>query len=446
MFPAVVKVKRLPLPDTPGGWVPPSELSVIGSGYPPVSVDWAVIGAGFTGLAAARRLAELHPEATIALLDAKPVGWGSSGRNAGFAIDLPHKFDLDVGEPERMQRVVRLNLAAIAQLDRLIAQNAIDCNWSKAGKLQAAIGDTGVAAMRNFARILDSIDQPYEFMDRAAVADLTGTSYYQGAIRTPGCYLMNPARLVRGLARALPKNVILLDGCPVTRHERDGNGFLLSFRRQGVALRVRTGRIIAGTSAYTPEFGWMRRRIVPVATFASITPPLDDVQWQAFGGRLDWGLTPADIGGTTLRMTQDRRLFVRNQYDYVGRYGADDPTLDRVRESHRIALIRRWPELANVPFESTWGGVTALARNRVSYFGEMAPNVWSANADNGVGVARGTISGTLLAEMASGIESELLSDMQSVSGMPVQNPPRPFVGIGVKARLRFEAWRSRKEI
>ncbi|WP_395337569.1 FAD-dependent oxidoreductase [Novosphingobium sp. BL-8H] len=418
----------------------------MGTSPPPATADWAVIGAGLTGLAAARRLAELHPDQTVLLLDARPVGWGSSGRNAGFVIDLPHKFDLDGGEPERMNRVVRLNTAAISDLDRLVAEHSIDCNWSKAGKLQAAIGETGMAAMKNFSRILDSINQPYKMLDRQAVADISGTRHYQGAIFTPGCILMNPARLVRGLAHSLPGNVVLLDGCPVLRHQRRGDGFELSIRRQGIPITIQVGGIIAGTSAYTPELGWMRRRIVPVATFASITRPLSDAHFRSFGGKLDWGLTPADIGGTTIRMTQDRRLFMRNQYDYVGTYAASDATLDRVRTSHRIALARRWPQLADIPFESTWGGVTALARNRVSYFGEMAPRVWSSNTDNGVGVARGTISGRLLAEMASGIESDLLDDMQAVSAMPVQNPPRPFVGIGVKARLRYEAWRSRKEI
>ena len=443
---AAQTIRRQPLADTPAGWIPLAELSVMGTAYPPPTVDWAVIGAGFTGLAAARRLAELNPDATVALIEARPVGWGSSGRNAGFVIDLPHKFDLDGSDPERMRRIVRLNKTAIADLERLVAEHGISCEWSRAGKLQAAIGDTGMAGMRVFARALDGIKQPYNMLDRAAVADVTGTEYYQGAIFTPNCILMNPARLVRGLARSLPGNVVLLDGCPVVCQEREGNGFKITIRRNGVPVPVKARGIVAATNAYTPEFGWMRDRIVPVATFASLTRPLTDEEFASFGGRLDWGMTPADVGGTTLRMTQDRRLLVRNQYDYVGQYSASDQTLDRVRRSHRLALSRRWPQLAGIPFDSTWGGVTALARNRVSFFGKMADGVWSSNTHNGVGVARGTISGRLLAEAASGHDSELLADMEAISGMPARNPPRPFVGIGVKTRLRYEAWKSRKEI
>lgn len=442
-------IHRRPPSDTPSGWLPPSELAVIGSDPAPQEAEWAVIGAGFTGLAAARRLAELNPNDQVVLIDAMPVGWGTSGRNAGFIIDLPHKFDLDGNDPQRLRRVVRLNRTALSDLERHVQRGDIRCDWSPVGKLQAAIAETGLKGMTSFARILDGLDEPYSMLTRDDLAEVTGTRHYAGAIHTPGCVLMNPARLVRGLARTMPENVVLLDGCPVsevTPVRGGAGGQLISYRRRGVKTQLRARKLIAAMNAYTPEFGWMRDRMVPVATFASLTRPLSDAEMRAFGGQTDWGLTPADAGGTTLRMTRDRRLLVRNQYDYMGAFGASDRLLDKVRDSHRLALGRRWPALADLPFDSTWGGVCALSRNRVSYFGEMAPGVWGSNTHNGVGVARGTISGRLLAEAASGQDSELLADMSAVSGQPVRNPPRPFVGYGVKARLRFEAWKSRKEI
>src|SRR5262245_5315277 len=92
------EIDRVPLKDTPSGWVPRDQLGLISQSLPldpRSSFDWVVVGAGFTGLAAARRLGELHPDESVALIDAMPVGWGASGRNSGFIIDLPHKFDLD---------------------------------------------------------------------------------------------------------------------------------------------------------------------------------------------------------------------------------------------------------------------------------------------------------------------------------------------------------------
>jgi glycine/D-amino acid oxidase-like deaminating enzyme len=86
---------------------------------------------------------------------------------------------------------------------------------------------------------------------------------------------------------------------------------------------------------------------VPVVTFASMTRPLTDTEMEVFGGQLDWGLTPADPGGTTLRMTQDRRLLVRNQYDYAGRYGVSVRIMDGcpverfTREGRSVSLTLR---------------------------------------------------------------------------------------------------------
>ncbi|WP_394199614.1 NAD(P)/FAD-dependent oxidoreductase [Litoreibacter albidus] len=442
-------IHHLPPDDTPSGWVDPSELSTIGSRahHDRVTLfDWTVVGAGFTGLAAARRLAELNPNDTVALIDAKPVGWGASGRNSGFIIDLPHKFDLDSDDADRLSAIMRLNSQAITDLEGHVKATGIECGWSPVGKLQGAVRERGTGKMRTFVKALEKIGQPYTKLDRAQVAQIIGTDYYAGAIHTPGCVLMNPVRLTRGLARSLPKNVTLFDGCPVVRFERESRGFGLTLRSRGTTLEISTSSVLMCTNAFTPEFGLLKNRIVPVITFASMTRPLSDSEMEAYGGQLDWGLTPADPGGTTLRMTQDRRLLVRNQYDYAGHYGVQDRSLEGVRQKHRGAFDKRYPQLKKVPFDSTWGGVCGLSRNHVSYFGEIESDVWNSSCHNGVGVARGTISGRLLAEAASGQSSPMLQDMFAVSNTPSLNPPDPFLGLGVRARLKLAAWESKEEI
>jgi glycine/D-amino acid oxidase-like deaminating enzyme len=380
------------------------------------------------GLAAARRLGKLHPDQSIALIDAMPVGWGASGRNSGFIIDLPHKFDLDNDDADRLHAILRLNSTAIADLRRHVEAHGIECEWSPAGKLQGAVRARGTGKLRSFIHALERIGQPYELLEREAVAQVTGTAYYAAAVRTPGCVLMNPVKLTRGLARSMPENVKVMDGCPVERFVREGHSISLTLRSQGALMDVSAAKVLPCTNAFTPEFGFLRRRIVPVITFASMTRPLTDIEMEVFGGQLDWGLTPADPGGTTLRMTQDRRLLVRNQYDYAGRYGVPDGDLDRVRAHHRAAFEKRYPKLTRVPFVSTWGGVCGLSRNHVSYFGEIAANVWNSSCHNGVGVARGSISGRLLAEAASGHVSALLRDMYAVSNTPALNPAGPIPG------------------
>src|SRR5262249_52274539 len=317
MTPKLTEIDRLPPKDTPSGWVPINQLHVIGQ--PPLfdgvsSFDWAVVGAGFTGLAAARRLAELHPDQHIALIDAMPVGWGASGRNSGFVIDLPHKFDLDSDDADRLRTILRLNRVAIADLQRHVEAYGIECEWSPAGKLQGAVRARGTGKLRSFIQALERIGQPYELLDREAVAQITGTAYYAFAVRTPGCVLMNPVKL----ARYMPENVRVMDGCPVERFTREGRSVSMTLLSHGAWMNVSANKVLLCTNAFTPEFGLLRYRIVPVMTFASMTRPLTHSEMEVFGGQLDWGLTPADPGGTTLRMTQDPRLLVRNHYDYAG--------------------------------------------------------------------------------------------------------------------------------
>lgn len=407
--------------------------------------DYAVIGAGFAGLAAARRLAEHHPEARILLVDAQRVGYGASGRNSGFVIDLPHKFALEHPDPRHKQRLLGLNRAAIDQLQSLVQRHDIDCQWSHAGKYQGAVGPRGMAYLAHFEKLMTDLGEPFQRIGPDELAKVVGTRHYSGAIYTPGCYLMQPAALVTGLGRSLPGNVELLEESPIQRLERDSDG---GWILHGTSGRIRTPQLLLGTSIFTQEFGYLRNRLLPVMTFASWTRPLSDTELQAYGGQLDWGLTPADHAGTTVRMTQDRRLIIRNTYKHVPKYGksTSDAMRARVREDHRQAFLTRFPQLAQVPFTHTWGGVYAISRNFTNFFGELAPGVHASACDNGVGAAWGTISGTLLADIAVGADSAQLRDIQAVTGMPSLNPPEPFLGLGVRTRIRLAAWTSRSEV
>lgn len=440
------KAVNLPLDDASCGWyaalpAQPPVRRLVGE----QRADYTVIGAGFAGLAAARRLGELMPEARILLVDAQRVGYGASGRNSGFVIDLPHKFALEHPDPAHKQRLLGLNRAAIAQLQGLVEHHAIDCQWSHAGKYQGAVGPRGLAYLDHFEHLLRDLGEPYRWVERDELSSVVGSQHYSRAIFTPGCYLMQPAALVTGLARSLPGNVELLEESAIHRLERDGKG---GWRLHGVNGTICTSKLLLGTSIFTQEFGYLRNRLLPVMTFASWTRPLTDSEMQIYGGELNWGLTPADHAGTTVRMTQDRRLIIRNTYKHVPKYGRSTSDLMRagVREDHRKAFLARFPQLANVPFTHTWGGVYAISRNFTNFFGELEPGVFASACDNGVGAAWGTISGTLLADLAVGGESSALRDIQAVTGMPSLNPPEPFLGLGVRSRIRLAAWNSRSEL
>ncbi|WP_175651797.1 NAD(P)/FAD-dependent oxidoreductase [Pseudomonas sp. Marseille-P9899] len=437
---------NLPNDDTNCGWYaalpnPPEPRRLQGE----QSADYAVIGAGFAGLSAARRLAEHYPQARILLVDAQRIAYGASGRNSGFVIDLPHKFALEHPDPRHKQRLLGLNRSAIDQLQGLIERHGIECQWSHAGKYQGAVGERGLAYLDHFRGLLDNLGEPYRVVERDELNGVLGTNHYSRAIFTPGCYLMQPAALVRGLGASLPENVEVLEESPISGLERDSAGNWLLQGNNGV---IRTPKLLLGTSIFTREFGYLRNRLLPVMTFASWTRPLSDEEMSRTGIQADWGLTPADHAGTTVRMTQDRRLIIRNTYKHVPRYGSSvsETVRRKIQQDHRKAFLARYPQLADVAFTHTWGGTYAISRNFTNFFGEISEGVYASACDNGVGAAWGTISGRLLADLAVGAGSQQLDDIQSVTGMPSLNPPEPFLGLGVRTRIRWAAWNSRSEL
>ena len=129
-------ISVLPKDPRPSGWYailpePPPVRRLSGQ----QKADWVVVGAGFTGVAAARRLAELAPSSRIVLIEAQRAGMGASGRNAGFIIDVPHNADAAGSAMEANQRILRLNRFAIAWLQELVEKHQIRCDWQAAASI-----------------------------------------------------------------------------------------------------------------------------------------------------------------------------------------------------------------------------------------------------------------------------------------------------------------------
>lgn len=436
-------VSRLPADDRTNGWsavLPVRQACAQLSGEH--EYDWVVIGGGYAGLAAARRLAEQQPAASIAVVEAGEVGENASGRNSGFAIDLPHAPGTSPASIEQGRRAIRVGRFALGELNRLINEHHIDCDWQRRGRYHAAVTDTVAASVLNtYASNLNAWGEPYEWLSRGDLQQHLGTDYYHTAIYTPGTYLMNPAALVRGLADSLPPNVTLFENTPVTDFEFDGRTPYV----QTPNGRIRFGKLILAVNVFSQSFGVFRDRQIPILLFASLTKPLTDQQQARLGSDSSWGITPAHgVAGSTLRLTADKRLLIRHGFEYSPSLRSSEGRREIARQAHSKLLDRRFPQLGGLELEHFWMGWLAVSQNHAPAFGQIGENVYAASCCNGAGIVRHTAAGALIADLALGDANPLIDDFL-VQGTAKYIPPRPIRDIGVYFKLKWEIAQGRAE-
>ncbi|MFK3766101.1 FAD-binding oxidoreductase [Pseudomonas sp. p106] len=438
----MTKITSLPADDRTCGWYhlsQPRTPKPRHSGHS--DVRWCIVGAGFTGLAVARQLALHFPNEQILLVEAQEVGFGTSGRNAGFAIDLPHDIGAEdyIGDIEIAQKSMKLNLTGQSSLKALVSQFDIDCQFKHCGKYQAAIEPRGIAVLDAYRRGLDKLGQPWEMIEEQDLPGHIGTSFYRKALFTPGTALVQPAALVKGLADSLPANVQLCENTPILDVE-----YGQKVRLNHASGSITTDKLILANNAFGMSFGFLRGRMLPIFTYASLTRQLTPQEQASLGGKPYWGLIPADPFGTTVRRTPDQRLLIRNSFSFNPDGRSSAKYLERFANRHRASFAQRFPMLPGVTFDYTWGGSLALSRNHTSQFGQLAPNVYGALCCNGLGVTRGTATGKLLADWLAGERNELIDFLLDSPG-PNSNPPQPFLSLGVNLNLAWGQYRAGKE-
>ncbi len=435
-------VNHFPKDDLTNGWsgiLPPREPN------PPleedIRADWVVVGGGFAGLAAARRLAENRPEEKVVLVDASEAGENASGRNSGFAIDLPHNVGSSLEELEGSHRFMELARSAIDYMEDIVEKHDIQCDWGRRGKYHAAVSPRGTyEVLVPFMEELEALGEPYELIEGDDVAVKIGSPYYSAAVYTPGCVLMNPAALCRGMADSLPGNVIHYEKTPVTGVDY-ANGVTLTTAKGS----IRAPKMILTVNGFAGQFGFYKGRLLSFAAYASLTRPLSAAERTALGGTEDWGLTPANaFAGITMRFTRDHRLLIRQNIHFNPGMDISDEQRARVRREHQRLFHHRFPMLPDVTMEHTWTGYLCLSQNSAPGFGQVTPGVYSAVCQNAVGATKGTIAGILAADMACGVDNPLIADMESL-GTPNRLPPRPFLDLGVRARFAWELYTNRHE-
>ncbi len=446
-----MKTTALPKDPGPAAWdaiLPPSKHYA--SLDCAITADWLVIGAGFAGLSAARRLRLLHPKDRVVLLEARRIAEGPVGRNTGFMIDLPHNLTSSdyAGAVEKDRAQAAQNRFAI----QFAKEAAADYGFApdtlvQSGKTNGAATAKGDTHNRDYAHHLSGLNEPHELLDARQMQEMCGTDYYQSGLYTPGTVMLQPALYAREMAKGLAlQNIKIFENSAVKALKREG----ATWKATTSSGTVEAPKVILAVNGHLESFGFFKRRLMHIYLFASMTRALTEAEDKALGGKPVWAITPADPLGSTVRKIRadgGSRIVIRNGFTWSPGRASNPRKPQKFARIHDRTFAARFPQLAEISgpaFEHRWGGLLCLSRNGVSAFGEVDDGLFAAGCQNGLGAARGTLSGILAADLASGETSDHLEVMLAEAA-PTLLPPEPLATIGATTAMKWGEFKAGME-
>lgn len=444
-----IVVKRLPVETGRSGWEAISERTFAPAQlHQDITADWIIVGAGFGGLSAARRLLQLRPTDRIVVLDAKQVAEGPAGRNSGYMIDVPHSLssgeysaaDAEATATEIAQNRYAIDFAKSAAEEYQIPSDAFD----HSGKINAAATPRGMKFNARYAESLQRIGEQREILDAQTMRELTGTDYYLGGLRTPGAVMIQPVDYIYALAAGVQQQVRIFENSPVQALEKTGSTWCARTPQGSVSAP----KVILAVNGHIQSFGYFKGRLMHVFTYASMSAAFDQ---KDFGGRVSgaprWALLPADPMGATVRKitTQGKsRIVVRTRFTYDPSMQVSEARVAGIGADQGKSFAARFPELMAVPMEYSWAGRLCLSLNNTAAFGEIEPGLFSACCENGLGTVKSTLAGMLAVELATGTPSKHLDTFRN-QPKPSRIPPEPIAWLGINSVIRWQELRAGRE-
>jgi len=404
--------------------------------------EWLIIGAGYTGLSAARKLGQLYPNQKIIIVDAQLAGEGASSRNSGYLVDttLNDGFTSNK-ELDNYKKKADIYDLGIKVVKKFINEYQVDCDWNECGKYFASSKIEDEKILRNFSNTLSKLGFEHNLLSNNELSKRLGTNFYNIALFTKGGVLLHPGKLVRAMIDVLPKNVFLYENSSLLNWDKTKDIITCEFKNG----KIKTKKIIFATNGFLKSLGIKSNYNFPITLTASMTRTLTDEEFKSIGEPKEWGVLPVRPMGATIRMTKDRRILIRNTAEVHNPFKMSNSNLEKRSISQKIGIRKRFPQLPDDIIQSSWSGIVSRSRNSSQIFEKIDNNVFAAGCYNGSGIGVGTLFGEQIAIKASEENTEEIETIEA-RNKPTWLPPQPFLNLGVKTRLIYERLRARSEI
>ena len=401
-------------------WLTTVEMPSVREQPLPERADVAILGAGFTGLSAARTLAKTG--ARVVVLESHTIGWGASSRNGGMVLtglkvgvaDLLARYG-----KEMTRRMFAASLEAISAAEQIVADEKIECDFCRTGHLEVANKPGHFDSFQRSAGLMErELGHIVRIVPRDNLFAEIGSKVYFGGLVDEMSAGVNPSRYVAGLAvAAIRAGAAIYEKTPVERiepaAESGSNGFKLVTSRGSFWARD----VLVATSGYTSgTTPALRRRIIPIGSYIIVTEVLPESMAAEVSPR-NRMIYNSKYYTHYYRLTPDRRML------FGGRAAFFPENENTIRESQAILrrdMIEIFPQLLNAQVEYVWGGTLDFAFDMMPHVGSMDGLYYSVGYA-GHGVAMATLLGQKMAQrIASGGE---IPDANPFSEIPFKGAP-----------------------
>ncbi len=413
------------------------------------TTDYAVIGAGFAGLATAYFLRRAEPSARIVVIEAERVGSGASGRSAGF---VSTSFGLSFAATARTFGRARARQAhhcmeqAVELVERLVRHNRIECEYERSGLLRVATTATYERRVREEVEAARASGlSGIEWLDAKAVRQQVDSPLFLGAAWEARAGLLNPGKLALGLKEVLQRaGVQFFEQTPARRIERKLGRLFVRTPKGGVLA----DRLAITTNAYSQQFPALAGKQVAMYMHAIASEPLRPDQLEALGWRRRQGVVDARHLERSYRLTGDGRLLIggRNVSVPLG-FGSGHELSPRTFQGLEDDARVLFPALRRLRFPHRWGGPVSVPLQLVPAVGYLGSDriVYSLGC-MGHGLALAHLNGWTLCDLLRGEKTER-TEAFYVNRRVVAWPPGPLktmLAVAVSSLMKAEdAWTGR---
>ncbi|MGE7994202.1 NAD(P)/FAD-dependent oxidoreductase [Pseudomonas sp. NPDC089554] len=407
-----------------------------------LDVDVCIIGAGYTGLWTAYYLKRQAPHLRIAIVEAQTAGFGASGRNGGWLMGnlLGEDRLLATLSPQQRRASVDLLHGIPDEVHAVLQRENLDCDYRKSGVLYCAARYP--EQERNLRAYLDDLYRQgmnaddYRWLKPEQLAGQLRVANAYGAVFSPHVATLNPAKLVRGLARAVENlGVPIFENTPAldwqTGNVRTANA------------SVRCQWVVPAVEGYATSLPPLGRHQLPVQSLLVATEPLPESAWEQIGLSQGQAFSEGSRQVTYGQRTADNRLVfgARGSYRFGGRLREDFSLSDSEIELRRYLFGELFPHLKQVRITHSWGGNLGMARRfRPHMLCDRQRGLAVAGGYGGEGVGASNLGGRTLAALILGQHNELTAQPWVHDNRPLSSlaswPPEPCRWLGYNAIIQ----------